>query len=90
MLYYNYYYLQHMKAISGTKYSVGSSGSLLYPASGASDDWAKGRLGIKYTYTIELRDSGRYGFILPAEFIEGTAQEGLELVKIVASAMYEE
>lgn len=79
-----------MKAISGTKYSVGPSGSLLYPASGASDDWAKGQLGIKYTYTIELRDSGRYGFILPAEYIEDTAQEGLELVKIVASAMYEE
>lgn len=79
-----------MKNIDGLKYSVGPSGSLLYPASGASDDWAKGALGIKYTYTIELRDSGRHGFILPAEYIENTSQEAVELVKVVASAIYED
>ncbi|XP_055684650.1 carboxypeptidase B-like isoform X1 [Lutzomyia longipalpis] len=64
-----------MKQSGGATYSVGPSGSLLYPASGGSDDWGKGSLGIKYCYTIELRDSGRSGFILPANQIIVTSKE---------------
>ena len=33
---------------------------------GPSDDWAMGGAGIPYAYTIELRDSGAFGFELPA------------------------
>ena len=33
---------------------------------GGSDDWAKGGAGIKFSYTVELPDTGRHGFILPA------------------------
>lgn len=76
-----------MKEVSGNSYTVGPSGSLLYPAAGASDDWAKGSLGIKYAYTIELRDSGRFGFILPASQIEKTGLEALEYVNVVAKAV---
>jgi hypothetical protein len=36
-------------------------------ASGGSDDWAKGGAGIPYSYTVELRDTGNFGFELPAE-----------------------
>lgn len=43
----------------GPYYTVGPSGSTLYPASGGSDDWAKGTMKMKYAYTIELRDTGR-------------------------------
>lgn len=35
-------------------------------ASGGSDDWAKGGAGIPYSYTVELRDTGKFGFELPA------------------------
>lgn len=28
----------------------------------------KGVAGVKYAYTLELRDAGRYGFILPGNF----------------------
>lgn len=75
-----------MRKIGGKQYQVGASGSLLYPAAGASDDWAKS-LGIKYAYTVELRDSGRYGFILPASQIEKTALEAMEMVFAVARAV---
>merc|ERR1712073_13677 len=57
------------KRVSGHKYSVGSAAKMLYPAAGGSDDWAKGGAGIKYSYTIELPDTGRYGFVLPASQI---------------------
>jgi hypothetical protein len=51
---------------------------------GGSDDWAKGAAGIKYSYTIELRDRGAYGFILPARYIIPTAREALAAVKTLA------
>lgn len=51
---------------------------------GGADDWAKGSARIKYTYTIELRDTGRYGFILPSSFIIPTAKESLAAIKAIA------
>lgn len=43
-------------------------------ASGGTIDWTYNQ-GIKYSYTFELRDTGRYGFLLPASQIIPTAQE---------------
>lgn len=71
---------------AASMYTVGNSASLLYAASGGSDDWAKALHKIKYTYTIELRDTGRYGFILPARYIIPTAKEALAAVKVVTKA----
>ena len=50
--------------------------ALLYPdvASGITVDWAYDS-GIKYSFTFELRDTGHYGFLLPATQIIPTAQE---------------
>jgi len=47
----------------------------LYPASGAADDWYKGVLGSRFTFTTELRDTGNYGFILPASQIKPSGEE---------------
>ncbi|EFN75265.1 carboxypeptidase B [Harpegnathos saltator] len=71
---------------AGSVYTVGNSATTLYAASGGSDDWAKAILKIKYTYTIELRDTGRYGFILPARYIIPTAKEALAAVEVVTQA----
>lgn len=43
-------------------------------ASGITVDWAYDN-GIKYAFSFELRDTGRYGFLLPATEIIPTAQE---------------
>lgn len=72
-----------MFAIDKHTYKVGPSGDLLYPAAGASDDWAKS-IGIKYSYTVELRDAGRYGFVLPSRYILDTAKEARAFVFAVA------
>ena len=42
---------------------------------GGSDDWAKGGAGIKYSYTVELPDTGSYGFLLPSSRIEKVGRE---------------
>ncbi|XP_025269058.1 carboxypeptidase B [Camponotus floridanus] len=61
--------------VHGTHYQLGPVTDLMYPISGSSDDWAKGVAGIKYAYTVELRDRGTYGFLLPATQIVPTARE---------------
>ena len=68
----------------GRKYQVGSAAGVNYEAAGASDDWAKGGAGIKYSYTIELPDTGRYKFLLPTNRILTTAREATRAIKAMA------
>ncbi|XP_049637372.1 carboxypeptidase A4-like [Suncus etruscus] len=52
------------------------------PASGSSIDWAYDQ-GIKYAFTFELRDTGHYGFLLPANQIIPTAEETWLGLKVI-------
>ncbi|KAM4677540.1 carboxypeptidase A2-like [Discoglossus pictus] len=63
-----------LSSLYGTKYTVGTICSTIYQASGGSIDWTYD-IGIKYSFAFELRDTGRYGFVLPATQIIPTAQE---------------
>ncbi|XP_074124017.1 carboxypeptidase A4-like isoform X2 [Sminthopsis crassicaudata] len=63
-----------LHSLFGTEYRVGSIYESLYFISGSSMDWAY-KNGIKYAFTFEMRDTGKYGFLLPAEQILPTAQE---------------
>uniref|UniRef100_A0A1B0G892 Peptidase M14 domain-containing protein n=1 Tax=Glossina morsitans morsitans TaxID=37546 RepID=A0A1B0G892_GLOMM len=56
-------------------------------AGGGSDDWCRAALGTPYVYTVELRDRGHYGFILPPDQILETALEGYIIVDTVAQAI---
>jgi hypothetical protein len=59
---------------------------LLYGVGGASDDYAKS-IGIKFSTTAELRDTGRYGFLLPPAQIHPTGEETWEAVKKTAEVV---
>ncbi|XP_061108395.1 carboxypeptidase A2-like [Conger conger] len=63
-----------LSSLYGTRYKVGSICKIIYQASGGSIDWSY-NLGIKYSFAFELRDTGRYGFVLPANQIIPTASE---------------
>ncbi|XP_077853466.1 carboxypeptidase A4 isoform X2 [Macaca mulatta] len=63
-----------LASVSGTEYQVGPTCTTVYPASGSSIDWAYDN-GIKFAFTFELRDTGTYGFLLPANQIIPTAEE---------------
>lgn len=56
-------------------YVVGNSASALYPASGASDDFAAGAVGIDYAYTVELSGGGNQGFDLEPSKIQTVSNE---------------
>lgn len=61
----------------------------LYPAAGASDDWYKGGLGTRFAYTTELRDTGRHGFLLPADEIIPSGEEMWAAFEVVIKKMIE-
>ncbi|CAH1402678.1 unnamed protein product [Nezara viridula] len=77
---------ESMVMAGGEYYQVGTSPDILYPASGSSADWAKAVAGVKYSYTFELRDTGKHGFLLPASQIIPTGKEFFEAIKVIAAA----
>ncbi len=60
-------------------YTAGPTYTTIYPASGASGDWAYGAANA-LGYGWELRDTGQNGFILPADQIIPTGIENLAAV----------
>ncbi|XP_033834035.2 carboxypeptidase B2 [Periophthalmus magnuspinnatus] len=64
-------------------YKYGAGAETIYLAPGGSDDWAY-NLGIKYSFTFELQDTGRYGFLLPPSHISKACNEALLAVKTIA------
>ncbi|XP_031440130.1 carboxypeptidase B [Clupea harengus] len=73
-----------LTSLYGTQYTPGPGATTIYPAAGGSDDWAYD-LGVKYSYTFELRDTGRYGFLLPESQIKPTCEETMLAVKYIAT-----
>ncbi|KFP04373.1 Carboxypeptidase A1 [Calypte anna] len=71
-----------LESLYGTKYKYGSIITTIYKASGSTIDWTYNQ-GIKYSFTFELRDTGRYGFLLPATQIVPTAEETWQALKVI-------
>ncbi|TRZ01587.1 hypothetical protein DNTS_010152 [Danionella cerebrum] len=63
-----------LQSLYNTAYTFGSMIDTIYQADGVTSDWTYEQ-GIKYSYTFELRDTGRHGFLLPANEIIPTAEE---------------
>ena len=47
-------------------------------------DWARGAAGVRYSYTVELPDTGKQRFLLPASRIRPTAREAARAVTAMA------
>ncbi|NWT08497.1 CBPA1 Carboxypeptidase, partial [Vireo altiloquus] len=74
--------VEALSSLHGTKYKYGSIITTIYRASGGTIDWTYNQ-GIKYSFTFELRDTGRYGFLLPAKQILPTAEETWLALKVI-------
>ncbi|XP_031232113.1 mast cell carboxypeptidase A isoform X2 [Mastomys coucha] len=66
-----------------TRYIYGPIASTIYKTSGSSLDWVYD-LGIKHTFAFELRDKGKFGFLLPESRIKPTCKETMLSVKFIA------
>ncbi|XP_018014531.2 carboxypeptidase A2, partial [Hyalella azteca] len=67
--------VEALTAVHGTSYVYGNIADVIYVASGGSVDYTYETLGITYSFAVELRDQGQYGFLLPADQIIPTAEE---------------
>ena len=75
-----------IKDVNGKVYTSQKSAGL-YPVTGGFDDWMtqQGLIG----FTVELRDTGRYGFILPKDQIIPTGQEIWDAFKVSSMMVLE-
>ncbi|CAF4088987.1 unnamed protein product [Rotaria sordida] len=64
-----------LTAVHSTKYLHGSVAETIYLSSGSTADWAYGIANITFSYGVELRDTGEYGFLLPEDQIIPTGEE---------------
>jgi murein tripeptide amidase MpaA len=64
-----------IKSTHGKVYDYGPIATTIYPASGSSADYTYGVCGIIYSYGVELRDTGTFGFLLPADQIIPQGEE---------------
>ena len=53
-----------LESVHSTKFKYGPISDIIYVAYGSSVDWAYD-YGIKYSFGLELRDTGNRGFLLP-------------------------
>ncbi|KAK0407714.1 hypothetical protein QR680_003546 [Steinernema hermaphroditum] len=86
-----------LKAVHGSEYVVGTSKEVFNSSSGGlAKDWAYEKLGVQYSYTIELRPESpreefskicgtnlQCGFLVNPKEIEGTFEETWEAVQVM-------
>ncbi|KAK3859034.1 hypothetical protein Pcinc_034809 [Petrolisthes cinctipes] len=80
--------VETIRNTSGHDYRLGQAAEILYRASGNTMDYAHS-IGIPFTFSLELRDKGKFGFILPKEEIEPTGREFFQAMKTVSEEVYQ-
>lgn len=73
--------------VHGTRFDYGPICSTIYQASGSSVDYVTDVVKGDYTFTSELRDTGRYGFVLPPAQILPSGEEAFAGVKYLLQNM---
>jgi murein tripeptide amidase MpaA len=74
-------------AVHGTSFGYGPVYTTIYPASGVSVDWIYGSANPTnpiWAFTYELRDTGTYGFTLPASQILPSCEETWPALRFLA------
>ncbi|KAF9087413.1 Carboxypeptidase A4 [Mortierella sp. AD031] len=71
--------------VHGKKFAVGSVCNVIYQSSGGSIDWTYAVGNVKYSYSVELRDTGLYGFMLPEAEILPSSEETMAGVMYLAN-----
>ncbi|XP_069474419.1 mast cell carboxypeptidase A-like [Ambystoma mexicanum] len=67
-----------------TNFTYGPIATTIYECGGSSIDWIYEE-GVKYSFAFELRDTGKYGFLLPENRIKPTCKETMLAVNYIAS-----
>merc|ERR1740121_466418 len=76
-----------VEAEHGTEWVSGPIMRTIYAAGGSATDWAYDKMGEKDSYAVELRDKGRFGFLMPADQITPSGEELFAGLAAMASCM---
>jgi carboxypeptidase A4 len=76
-----------IKGVSGTVYASGTICKKYGKVIGDTVDYVHDVSKSKHTFTIELRDKGRFGFVLPPDQILPTATEDFAGLKYLLRNM---
>ncbi|SGY13991.1 BQ5605_C010g06019 [Microbotryum silenes-dioicae] len=74
-----------LRAVHGRSFDVGSVCEVSLTAPGGSLDWSYQTAGIRWSFSIELRDQGVFGFLLPPSQIRASGEETAEAFKDLAA-----
>lgn len=64
-----------IRAVNGLSFGYGPICNTIYRVTGGGVDYVQDVIQADYVFTAELRDTGRYGFVLPANQILPSGQE---------------
>ncbi|KJZ70245.1 hypothetical protein HIM_10359 [Hirsutella minnesotensis 3608] len=76
-----------IREVHGTNFNYGPICSTIYQASGSSVDYTNDVVKADYSFTSELRDTGRYGFVLPPDQIVPSGEEAFAGFKYLLQNM---
>lgn len=76
-----------IEEVYGTEYVTGPGCQTLYQVSGGSRDYGYAVAGAQFSYTMELRDQGDFGFVLPPEQIRPNCEEVLAGMEVMLTEM---
>ncbi|KAG0256614.1 putative metallocarboxypeptidase ecm14 [Mortierella polycephala] len=74
-----------LQNVNGKKFTVGSICNVFERTTGNSIDWTYGVANVKYSYFVELRDTGLYGFLLPESEILPSSEETMAAVTYLSN-----
>ncbi|ESO08544.1 hypothetical protein HELRODRAFT_110111 [Helobdella robusta] len=76
---------EEIRMFNGEEYAYGAVSEILYSFTGGSGDWIRFNLNLTHVFDIELRDKGRYGFVLPLKFVHPVAEEAWLIFQVLTS-----
>ncbi|OCH89190.1 hypothetical protein OBBRIDRAFT_794542 [Obba rivulosa] len=76
--------IRAIKQTHGTAFTTDRLCRSLYKAGGNVIDWMYAKAGIKYAYSVHLRDTGTYGFSLPPSWIRPVGEETANMIRFIA------
>jgi murein tripeptide amidase MpaA len=73
----NAVFKEGIRSVYGLSYTAGPTFTTIYPAAGVACDWTHGDRGM-FGWSMEQRDTGQFGFILPPDQIVPSAEEAMK------------
>ncbi|WEW58669.1 hypothetical protein PRK78_004137 [Emydomyces testavorans] len=80
-------FAEALQKVHGTPFETGPICNTIYPVNGGSVDWAFDVNHFELSFTPELRDKGRYGFVLPADQIVPSGEESWAGIKAMMAKL---